>query len=332
MSNNLTYSQVRVPCSKVLNLTSTDTRVLDYVNRACERLLYQGKWKDTTVRYAVCVNEACLVWPREIETIEAVAVCGRPITPRNFWYEFLDAGPGIVDPNNCLCDELIDEGTVIAFDQVTGSNSKLAVYCDGTETGRILIRYYDSNAQKVYTVDAGTTIEGEWITFGAAGSYVYSTYLIMPRGWYAVIKPVTNRVVRVYEYDTVATTYKPLAFYEPTETRPQYRFSYLPMLNSGACNVTNGSDCAKTTVTIRAKVRFIPATGDDSFLVIGHADAIRLACQAIKKEEDNLLQEAALYWAQAKMCLQDQLHHFNGDGVVAPIRLENYAPALPNLI
>src|SRR5262245_888977 len=111
------YGDVKAVIGKVLNLAASDSRVLSYTNRAQERLLYKGKFVDTTVRYAVCVSEQCLVWPRQIETIETVHMCNQPLTIRGPWYEALENGPGLSSDDSCgPCLTLIDRGNSVTFD------------------------------------------------------------------------------------------------------------------------------------------------------------------------------------------------------------------------
>ncbi len=330
-----TYGAIKTRLAKVLNLAVSDARVLDYCNDAQERLLYSGKWVDSVVRYNVCVNEACLTWPRDIETIEAASTCCGPLFIRNGWYEFLQGGPGIATEDSCcLAKQLIDRENRVAFDDVVGTGKKIAVYCDANEAAgaQILLRYYDSNGQKVYSTVLGATEEGEYITLPAGGGYAYSTYEVMPYGLYAVIKPTTNRVVRLYEYTVAGGALKPLAYYEPDETVPVYRASLVPALNRGGCGGASDSECSSDTVTIRGKIRFIPAYNDNSILCIPYASAIRLGAQALKKEEDNLLQEAELYWGKAYQILNQQLHHYQGDGAISPIQVESMQPSMVNII
>lgn len=323
------YSDVKTACAKVLGMAASDSRVLDYVNRGCERLLYEGLWVNTNVRYAVCVNNNCLTWPRDVETIEHVAICETPGIVRNQWYEFLEAGPGIAGECGPSMT-LIDRGNAITFDDITTTGYKLAIYSDGTESaGNVLVRYYNSTGNKVYTSSGGSIIEGENLAIPAAGAYTYSTYEVLPNGLYHVAKPVTNRVIRLYAYKVSDSSLIPLAYYEPDEEVPEYRRSYVTSLGGGS------GDCNTTAVTIMAKLRFIKARSDSSLLSISHTDAIRLVVQAIKKEEDNLLGEAEMYWLKAKQLLDRQLSHWQGSGVVAPIRLINSdagGPAVYNMV
>jgi hypothetical protein len=326
----LKYGNIKATLAKVLNMVASDSRVLDYANRAIERLLHEGKWVDTTVRYQICVSEKCLVWPRQIETIEAVFMCRRPLTIRGMWYEALENGPGLVDSDSCgPCLTMIDRGNTVTFDWVRTTGYKLSIYADGTETaGTVLIRYFDSSGNKVYTTYLGDVIEGERLTIPAAGNYTDSTYEVLPYGIYHVEKPSTTRNIRLYAKKISDNSLIPLAYYEPDELLPVYRMSYLTELD-------NGNDCGTTQVTVIAKLRFIPAINDDSVMMISHADAIRLGVQAIKKEEDNLLAEGTLYWQMAIKCLNDQLRQYRGSGQVDPIRFvsqESWGGGICNIV
>jgi hypothetical protein len=330
----LTFGNVKAACAKVLCMNSSDPRVMDVVNRGCERLLYDaGKSVDTVARYTVCLTDGCVTWPRELETIEAWEKCGGAGTVRNGWYEFLAYGPGGMSSGNGSSDQLRDRGNSVAFDDVVGTGKKLAVYADGTEDDGafMLVRYYDGNANKVYTTVGSDVIEGERIPIPNPAvdvpPYSFSASEIMAGGLYEVIKPVTKKPIRLYEYDTVALTYRALAYYEPDETLPTYRRSLIPCL---AGSSTGG--CTTQRVTVMAKRRFIPATGDDSVLIISHADAVRLACQAIKKEEDVGIAEAEPMWQMAIRCLDRQLRHYQGDGVAVPINFAGMDSPVCNLV
>lgn len=309
----ITFGNIKNVLAKVTNLTASDPRVLDYCNRAVERLLMEGKFVDTTARYQVCVNEKCLVWPRQFETIESCHVCGSPVTIRGPWYEALENGPGLA--SECgPCLTLIDRGNSVAFDWVTTTGYKLAIYADGAESaGTVLLRYFDSTGNRVYTSFGGATIEGERLTIPAAGGYTVATYEMLPRGLYHVEKPVTNRVIRLYAQKISDLSLLPLAYYEPDETLPVYRTSYLTTLGGGSCDATQ--------VTIIGKLRFIPAINDNSVMMISHTEAIRLGVQAVFFEESNRLNEGAQYWGMALNLLNSQLKHHRGSGQVDPIRM-----------
>lgn len=261
----ITYANVKQACAKVLNLTANDARVLDYVNRATQRLLYEGKFVDTTCRFTICTSEKCLVWPREIESIESIHVCGTPVVIRGPWYEALENGPGLA--SECgPCLTLIDRGSTVTFDWITTTGYKLVVYSDGAESaGTVLIRYYSDTGNKVFTTYLGSVIEGERIAINTAGGYsADSTYEVLPYGVFHVEKPTTKRNLRLYARKISDGSLKPLAVYAPDELVPVYRHSYLTTLDGGSCDATQ--------VTIIGKLRFIPAINDDSVMMISHTE------------------------------------------------------------
>ncbi|HEU0047672.1 MAG TPA: hypothetical protein VFQ43_08720 [Nitrososphaera sp.] len=326
MAYRYTLLDAKEAVAPAINLCVTDTTgaLVSAINRTAERLLYGGKWQGTYGRYRVCLtNTSCLTWIREIETVEAWALNRTPHEVRNQFYEFLGNGPGLMRDNSCCSGwQLIDDGEAVSFDDPVGENMKLAVYCDTDEAvgSVITLKYYRSDSkEKVRTQVSGTWIEGEQITLPAAGNYALSTYNVMPQGLYGVIKPVTNGPIRLYTYDTVNLVYFPLSFYEPNETLPVYRRSRIPGLKN--LNNTTGT-CQRTSVTVLAKFRFIPAVSNSDYVQIPHLDAIRLGAQAILREESNDLKGANDYWAMAFGCLQSQLGHYSGSGVIAPIKFQ----------
>lgn len=313
----LRFKDIKAACGIAVNQCPDDARTLDYVNRAQERLLYEGKFKGTTQAYRFCVpSDNCIVWPREIETIEAISVCA-PVLIRSEWYEFIE-GIGPISPSCNICGTMIDRGETPAFDEVVGANKLLAVFCDRLEnTGKVInLQFYDQYGQWVTSTLNGTVIDGENITIPTtAGTYAYSVNVCKPGGLIRVKKDLTNGVVRLYEHDTTNGNKRPLAYYQADEEVPMYRRSLLPTLNSG---------CAQTQVTVMAKLRFIPARTDESFLMISHREALRLACKAVYLEECDKWDDAVINWTAAERCLQKQLEHYKGSGEVITPR---FAPS-----
>ena len=93
----ITLGDIKTNTARLLSMSGTDARVTDYINEAQERLLYKGKWAGTYARYAINSSNGTITWPRELETIESVAVADDPAIVRNEWFEFLESGYGIQD-------------------------------------------------------------------------------------------------------------------------------------------------------------------------------------------------------------------------------------------
>lgn len=318
----ISLGQARGPIARAMGECATAARVVDTINEATEALMVKGKWKTTVARWRVCVTNSCITWPREMGTIEAMAICGCGSGKvRSSWYEFLGDGPGLMETSSDIGAQIIDRGYSIAFDEVVGLNKKLAVYCQGPETTNtsIVLKYRNSSGQKVYSQPGGLgadVIEGESITLPGVGGYQYSTYTVFPAGFYDVVKPVTSYPIRILEYDTATNTYRDLAYYEPSETVPLYRSSFI-----GNIAGWGEEDCSSTAVTVMGKKQFIPVQHDTDIIQIPSLRAIRLGCQAVDKERKNLQVEAVQYWALAQQAVDEQLKDAQGDGVEQPIRL-----------
>lgn len=332
----LRLADVRESISRVANLCASKARVVDLVNEAERRLTLKGKWVNTVQSYQICVGGAnCLVWPRQIATIEAWARCQTPGQIRNRWYQFNGNGPGILSEDSNWYQTLIDADPVCCFDDITVSDTptrKIRVQSDFAETSgaRILLQGYDENSNWIMTTDSqtGQKIDGEYVRISNTGTnQTTNIFTKLVR----VQKPITNGPVRLLEFDTSNNlVIKQIAYYEPGETLPWYRRSFLPGLsnvnNCGSCSdcgqSSSDSDCNNKVVTVMAKLRHIDVIADNDFLLLGNQGALKLMVMAILKEERNLLEEAVAYEAQAVKLLQEELSSYEGDGALPIIKYE----------
>src|SRR6188474_3058623 len=86
-----------------VGLTTCDCRFTAMVNEAQQRLLNCGRWWGAYKRIRICVNDGCIVWPREVSAIDAISICQETLPIRNAWYEFLsDVMPPAT--GDCGCD------------------------------------------------------------------------------------------------------------------------------------------------------------------------------------------------------------------------------------
>lgn len=316
----LTVSEARPRIAAAAHLCESDTRVPSYINRAVRRLLPKGKWVNTYQNYRICVSSDCITWPRQIETIEAAAVCSQPIQIRNSWYEFLGAGPGIQNSDSAL--KLVDRGTVCAFDDITAGETdrKIRVYADVDEgAGKtIILQGYDNNAQWIRTQDGSTWIDGEKVAIPTVAatptlSTKYFTQLVR------VIKPVTNSAIRLYEYNTTtAANVRALAYYEPDEKLPSYRRSYLPSLST----INSGEDCESAQVDVAAKLRYFDVSNENDFILIGNLPALEEEVRALCFFENRNFPQAYAQEKYAVQLLQEELSSHLGDGPVVQLRIE----------
>ncbi len=245
--------------------------------------------------------------------------------------------------------------------------SKIRLYPQfNSDIGKVVnIRGLDSNYQPVLT-NGGATV-GESIVIQSP--YVDSVTTWAAQTFHEVTKAKTIGYVRAYSYDASLpippaaptasdTPLLALAVWEPTETLPDYRRSFIPALDvrngGGACcndRLVPISDphspCGRTRVTVIAKMKFIPVEVDTDFLPIGNAPALKLAMLAVMLEERRDYDGARIamqgvfdplrrrYYNGAIPLLDEELAAYQGDGVVNVVRTEggNIAGAqLLNLI
>jgi len=322
----LTLADIKTPISKVLSLASTDSRVVDYINEAQERLLHKGKWPGTFAKFQITSSDGSISWPRQLETIERVAVNSVPGAVRNSWYEFLESGPGLLKSTDDAGVQLIDRGEAPIFSDIssTGGAKKLRLYTsvtiDATPTPKVvLVQGYDQNSEWIRSQDSGS---GNW--FDGEKLTLTTTYVESVNQFTQITgvqKPVTQGNLKLYEYNTSDSSSTKIAEYEPLETNPSYRRSVIPGLKD-------------STVTVIGKLRYLPVVNDADYLVITSMPAIKLMTMAIRKEENNLLQEAVGYEAMAVKTLNEQLAQFLGDGVTHQLRVagvEAWGGAVDNM-
>jgi hypothetical protein len=316
--NRITLAQVRDRVAQVLGICSDHADVARYVNAAQERLCYKDNWVGTIYRYRVCTSaDACLVWPRQIETILAYAVCGGPGTVRSGFWEFQNHAFGLVGGDSCLGATLVDRPRTPTQDTIVGIDKNVRVVADVTEDAEavLTVQGYDEDANWVRTQVDGEWIDGEQVAISTAGAISTNLFSQIT----GIIKPVTNGVVRLYEYLAVTAVSRIIGIYEPDETHPDYRASLVPGLGTG---IDDDDECTGRWVTVLAKLRPMPVSAANDWLLLGNAEAIKLQVMAIRKEESNLIEEAMVYEARAVALLQEELSSFQGDGMVPTVRVQ----------
>ena len=287
------------------------------------------------MRYRFCASNGCITLPRQIETVEAAAVCNNPITIRNGWFEFVEHGNGLRQEDRGFDNNLIDRGQAVSFEDVRGANKKLKFYCDLPDDAgaQILVQGYNGDGNWIKTLVTGTYVDGEYVSPSPTGTLTANVFSALT----GVQKPITQGVIRVYEYDTVLTTQRPIALYEPDETRPTYRRILIPGLSTlNACRgeATAGA-CDTKSVTVMIKTAFMPVYVDTDWLQITSMPALKSMCHALKKEDANLIDDAHKYEANAVRILQNELQNHHGDAPVIAVKMPGndvYGGGVPNVI
>lgn len=276
----------RIP--EALNVSSTDARFAQYINEATLRLMQRGKWWGTFGRYAISVDSNILTCPAVIETLEKVNIEKAPMPIRSQWFEFLQFGWGTRDetlPNGSGILEVLYRGTSPTFKSISAA-SILTAKCDVLEdvAKEVRILGEDANGNFVRTQPGGpgTAWEDGEVVELAQGAGTPTTTVFSK---VTDIQPATDLEGRWWLYEGTVAGGTLIGQYEYWETAPAYKQYLIPFSNSTI-----------TTVEAMAKLAFRPVANDTDYLLIGNLSALKLACMAIKAEEEHSWQEANLLW------------------------------------
>lgn len=277
-----------------LGMTPCDPAFVALVNDAQQELMDAGMWWGTYQRIRICADRNCITWPRSVRNVEAFTACRDGIPVRNQWFEFQTyvRAPATGDPGCEIAKQLLDRGTSPVFSDIVGTNKKLRFFASSaTDAGkRILVDATDVNGNRIRTFDSvtGVWVDGEYVTLTNTFA---TTVNFIQHPIYAITKPITNDVVRMYELDTDTSAERLVGIYEPSEEVPRYRRSYLTAQVCGACQeiinkendgCTDWPGCGRPLFSAIVRLNFVPVIVDQDFLMIGNPRGLETAMQAIK--------------------------------------------------
>jgi len=288
----------------------------DRINQAIRRLLPKADWDKTTTLFKVQTQNGCITLPRECETARVVNICGAPRELFHKAYEFMEAGPGEFVSGWAGVDlKDMGDGFPTFFDIPTFDPD-----CLETPEGPYKIFAVSPSAQdlgKLVIVQGPTDLWHEVRTNGVPGEPL--PIAVWDQGQEGVLcdlpTPLTTNTfksitgiqlpagrvdyVSLYAVDPATNKMYFLSKYHPDETFPGYhRYKIL-----GKC--CEDDIC----VTLRCKLRYIPASRADDVLLIQNLDALKFMVIAIREENARNLQEALAYEQKAVFVLDEDLRN-----------------------
>lgn len=320
---------------------ATDQRFLDLLNEAQERLLITGMWWGTVQKWRFCATDGCVALPSQFATLEAVAVCGRPISVRDQFYEFLENGFGIRGPTintntqgtvspccggvsgTCGIQEALYRGHYPIFSDIIPTGKQLQLVCDKlTDVGKtVLCLGYDDNNNWIRTTQNGVVSDGEVVAL-AQGSGTLSvnnfsvvTDLQPPKPTFGQPGALDGQWW-LYEYTTATAAQRLIGQYQYFDVRPSFARYFFPAIIPFT---TSTGACTQVLVEALVKLEFIPVKNDTDYLIIGSLPALKEAMMALSKAEDepDALRKVQIVSAGitvAKQILDQQLDHYLGSG------------------
>lgn len=271
--------------------------------------------------------------PRQIASLEGIAICGRPVTLRNQYFEFLETGAGIqggrfVGESGSQCSfscgpsAVIFRGTVATQTDIVGINKKLRLICDlASDVGKeVLCLGFDENGNWVRTVQGGTVKDGEIIVLaqstGTDSNNLFSSI--------TDIQPPDDLDGQwwLYSLNTDDSTVSLLSNYQYDEVRPVYNRYLMPI-----CSRTGS--CTQTLVDAIGKLAYIPMRVNTDYCIIGNIPALKTGCEAINSAEHEpdgvkkiQIMEAGMI--EATKFLNEELQANTGDKTVPGIQVFNF--------
>lgn len=315
--------------ARALNIAACDSRFVDFVNNAQQRLSEMGRWWGTYRRLYVCLTKACITWPREVAAVEGFKLCDTGIDLLNEWYEFGEAVRSGDD--SCGAPSLVDRPNACQFTDI-GTTAQIRIYPSvAADAGtKILLQGIDPNGIPIRTLVSGAYVDGEQVTIAAP--FVTSSFEFLSPGLLGVQKPVTKGRLNVYAVDPVSGTETKIAVWEPSEVNPTYRRSFMENMPTGCCQPTcgtglNGCDpapipsCTNLVGEAIVRLELVPASVDTDWLFISNVPALAAACRALMHEDRNQKGEAEVEWERAKRILRNELEKYcPGDKVRVNVR------------
>jgi len=310
-----------------LGVRSCDAAFVQLLNEATQRLIMGPEaWWDVHHKMSITAYGGIVTWPRGVANISSIALCGAPIPIRNEWFEFLESGYGIRCCSTCD-NQMFDRGTAVSFRDIRhGYVIKLVtseVEASGLEMGFL---GYDCEGNWIRTQDGDSNWrDGVWVPIPISPSTPYTGQVQFALGGITqIIKPVTNSLVTLYDYNITTADSQKIGVYEHDETRPVYRRSQIGGIpQSGSC-----------TVNVIYKQEYKPVANDNDFLLIANIPALSEMMMAVKLFRQNQFQLASGHEGKAYQLLDREVSHYIGNGVVEPVRISYRdfgVGSLPNL-
>lgn len=308
--------------SSILNVAGVSPNNSDFrrlINESTRRLLDRGDWEGTIVPIYVCVNNGCVVWPRYVGQVRQLNWCkSRHVEIHNVWWDFLPYERGCGWSSNSWFGSLpggfryggsamVNQARTPVFQDILGDARTIRAYSDSPQDNNKSLWIFgeDNNGQRLMTKGAGPWKDGIQLILKAP--YVETPVYI--RRIDRVIKDITTAPVRLYAWNSAANVLEDVAYYDPTETHPNYLRSRLTL--PCVSNSCNGVTTTAQGVIALIKLQFVPVIADTDLVLIGNITALKHMIQSIRCEESQDTATARQFLMMAVDELNQELANAN---------------------
>lgn len=269
----------------------SDAEFYSRLNHAVEILATEADWDPLRGYVDICVgSDGCVVLPPEVGTVLAVNVCGTPTQGHDWLHTFHLNGPGNFPTVNW---HWVDQLPTPVFRYPHSAGSRLVTQLEkATDSGKSFRVYgYAAGGGWIRTLENGNWVDGFLVpTQYGQSNYNPNAPLIVRVE--RIDKDETDGYVRLYAKNAAGTEQYRIGNYAPEETNPQFKLIKVTGPNCGCTNVR---------VAFKKKVEELSSLND---LVPLHSRyALVLMCKALKKMDEDRLEDAEVYQLKAVQLL-----------------------------
>jgi hypothetical protein len=310
-------------------MSTSDSRVMDYVNLAIFELMNEGDWPSLIARLQFKVSQDRIVLPAEFDRILYLTVNHAPIPMQSPWFEFIGEGPDMVNSlygsepttsNDALLRRFIgvlDREQIYTFEDIPQDGNLYYPVIYGTANELVdgqrplmVLQGYDNNGQWIRTQNAQQQwIDGqELLINGDTPPFAFQGQIPMSQVT-GITKPVTNGNVLLYVNCPATGANIYIGNYTPYDTTPYYRSYKIPGL---------GCNGRTFHVNCRARRRYVPIQTVNDWLLITNLPALMAMLQAVYYREAKDAQNYMAYKAMATDILRKEMTAYLGQQRTKP--------------
>jgi len=277
---------------EIASACSSSSAFSSLVNEATEALMNRGSWWGTVQPISCAIYSNKVTWPRYVGTVLAMNVCDKPVDLYNKWYRFMpfDAArhptwAGNSSNNNWYWGNAKSDMAMTSpvFNQMNPAYPMpVQIYIENSaDAGKNIILFgKDSNGQVIRSLRSdGSYQEG----LAVAMQYPYTQTPVSFQIITRVLKDTTTGPVRMYQIDLSNSVKRDLAYYEPSETSPEYVVSKLDGVNMD--NADSFGYISPRKVDALVKLSFVPVVNGQDLVQIDNVRALKFMIQSIKLDE-----------------------------------------------
>jgi hypothetical protein len=285
---------------------SNPKKVFRWLTDAVELLAQKGEIDPLVGWVDLCVDSGCVTLPREIETVLACNIGGRPALGHDQLFSFHLNGPGDF---NKRCDYTWDDvGNFCTYRDIKCPAKLVAFLDDVADQGSVLRVFgYDDQNKPLRSFVNGAWEDGYRVPtiFGYALPEVSAPVISRITG---IVKDVTSGNVRLSSFDSSTTSGTLIGVFEPDETVPLYR----------RIKVSRG--CGWVRLHYRKRTAEVRSAKDR--ILLHSRPALILALHALKFYRDSDLANGNAYEANATRLLTERESTLTGVAGL-PIQVED---------